>query len=197
MDKITYIIDNKIYINLTNKCSNDCDFCVRNHSEGIQGYYLWLEKEPSAKEIIEDLKNINLNNYIEVVFCGFGEPMYKWDVIKEVADYVHDNGLPTRINTNGQANKILGYDVTNEIGKYIDTVNVSLNATDSKSYQKICHSVYGEAAFDIMLDFARECVKNCKRTVLSVVDCIGDKEIAKAHKLADSVGAELRVREEI
>ena len=30
MDTITYELGNNLYINLTNRCSNDCEFCVRN-----------------------------------------------------------------------------------------------------------------------------------------------------------------------
>ena len=89
----------------------------------------------------------------------------------------------------------MGQDITARISKCIDTINVSLNATDAVKYDKICHSDYGEKAFDIMLDFAKKCVNHGGNVVLSVVDVIGQEEIAKAKEIAKSVGAKLRIRE--
>lgn len=196
MNIYTYVMDGNIYINLTNKCSNNCDFCVRNGAKGINGYELWLDKEPSAEEIIKELEALDVTKYNEVVYCGFGEPTYRYDAIKVISNYVHSKGGKTRINTNGQANAILGYDITEEFPTYLDVVNVSLNATDAKKYQEICHSIYGENSFEIMLEFARKLVGKC-RVILSVVDCIGEEEINKARAIAKNIGAELRVREEI
>ena len=56
MNTLTYVYDNKIYLNLTNKCSNNCEFCIRHTGDGVLDYYLWLDKEPTADEVIEDLK---------------------------------------------------------------------------------------------------------------------------------------------
>ena len=76
MNTLTYVYDNKIYLNLTNKCSNNCEFCIRHTGDGVLDYYLWLDKEPTADEVIEDLKKYDLSKYKEAVFCGFGEPLY-------------------------------------------------------------------------------------------------------------------------
>lgn len=194
-DTLTYVIDGNIYINLTNRCSNNCEFCVRNHIDKYDGYDLWLEREHSAEEIIAELKKTCLNDYKEVVFCGYGEPTYRYDVIKEVADYVHSNSAKTRINTNGQANRILGYDITGEIGKYIDTINVSLNASNADKYDADCHSIYGKEAFNELIDFAKKCKEAGANVIFSVVDCIGEEEIEKCRALAKSCGIPLRVRE--
>lgn len=195
MNVYTYIIDNNIYINLTNRCSNNCDFCIRNTNDGISGYKLWLDQDPTAEQVIGELNKLNLSDYEQLVFCGFGEPMYAYDVIKTVADYAHSNGLTTRINTNGQSKLILGRDVTQELGRYIDIVNVSLNATDRDKYDGICHSEYGKGAFEAMIEFAKGCANSCKQVILSVVDSIGADEIAKSRVIADSIGVTLRVRE--
>ena len=48
MNTLTYVYDNKIYLNLTNKCSNNCEFCIRHTGDGVLDYYLWLDKEPTA-----------------------------------------------------------------------------------------------------------------------------------------------------
>lgn len=71
MDTITYQIGRGVYINLTNKCSNDCTFCERNRISGVSGYYLWLEKEPTAAEIIQNLKGYDTQEFDEVVFFFF------------------------------------------------------------------------------------------------------------------------------
>lgn len=190
-----YIVDNNLYINLTNRCSNRCEFCVRYYDKPIYGD-LWIKDEPTAEEVLDILKkDYNIADYNEVVFCGFGEPTYRFDAIEKICEYVHAQGGKTRINTNGQANEILGEDITKRISKCIDTINISLNATDADKYDAICHSDYGKRAFDIMLDFAKKCVAHGGNVVLSVVDCIGKEEIEKARVIAQNIGAKLRVRE--
>lgn len=198
-----YEIDKKLYINLTNKCSNLCEFCVRNYDKdrknlhGYEGYDLWLDKEPEAKEIIDDLLKYDLSEYGEIVFCGYGEPTYKFDILEEVANFAHEKGLKTRINTNGHGNEINGKDITERMAKCIDTIGISLNQVTAQKYDAICHSIYGERAFEIMLDFAKGCLKHNGNVVFSVVDCIGSEDVEKARKIANQIGAKLKVREMI
>ena len=109
-------------------------------------------------------------------------------------DYLKSKGKKTRINTNGQAELIIGAGVPEKLKGRIDTVNVSLNATSAKAYQDLCHSEFGEKAFYAMLDFAKACKQYVPRVVLSVVDVVGEDEIAKAHEIAKALGVELRVR---
>ena len=191
MDTYTYRIGNKIYVNLTNRCSNDCEFCVRR-TDAFKDVGLWLKHEPSAEEVINSFED--LDSAEEVVFCGYGEPLYRLDVLTEVADYLKSKGKKTRINTNGQAELIIGAGVQEKLKGRIDTVNVSLNATSAKAYQDLCHSEFGEKAFYAMLDFAKACKQYVPRVVLSVVDVVGEDEIAKAHEIAKALGVELRVR---
>ena len=201
-DQYVYVIGNKLYVNLTNRCSNACDFCVRNYDSdpaakhGYEGYDLWLDKEPSANDVEEMATRVlaGRKDIEEVVFCGFGEPTYRLDVMCEVADFAHARGLRTRVNTNGQGSEINGRDISADIASHIDTVNVSLNATGADKYDEICHSIYGKRGFDVMLDFAKKCVMRGADVVLSVVDIIGEEEIEKAQAIADSIGARLRVR---
>lgn len=197
MDTITYQIGNGVYINLTNKCSNDCVFCERNRISGVEGYYLWLKNEPTAEMIIENLKTYDLKDFDEVIFCGFGEPTYKWEEIKEVADFAHSIGKSTRLNTNGQGNLINGYDITEQIANYIDKVNVSLNNGNSKRYDEDNRSIFGEDAFREIQNFAKKCIEKGVHTTFSVVDCISKEEIEAARQIALAIGANFRVREEI
>ena len=194
MDTIVYKIGNNLYVNLTNRCTNDCDFCVRNEKSTYEGYSLWLQKEPTAEEVKNALGDIS--GIDEVVFCGYGEPLMRADEVMEIAAYVHSKGVKTRINTNGQANLFYGKGLPEKLSGLIDTVNVSLNATDAKKYDAICHSVFGEEAFAALLDFAKECVKYIPNVILSVVDVIGAEEVEKAKKLVEGIdGVKLRVRE--
>ncbi|NCA67199.1 MAG: radical SAM protein [Clostridia bacterium] len=189
---ITYELDGKLYINMTNRCSNSCNFCVRNGKDEFRGYYLWLDKEPTVNEVIAALGDVA--TYKEAVFCGFGEPLYRYNDVISVAKYLKEKGIKTRINTNGQALLITGENIVDRIAPYIDTINISLNEVTAEEYNKLCHPVFGEVAYYSLLDFARCCVGKIKRVILSIVDVIGEDKIEKAQKIAQDIGAELRVR---
>lgn len=197
MDILTYEMGGVLYVNLTNRCSNDCEFCERTRIKDVNGYNLWLDHEPTAEEIIADMKTKDLGEYSEVVFCGWGEPTYRWDVIKEVSDYVHSIGKTTRINTNGQGNLICGYDITTEIAKYLDKVSISLNNATAEKYDAVCHSIFGKEAFEELQNFAHKCMLAGVHTTLSVVDLIGEDEVAAARNIAERLGVHFRVRPEI
>ena len=191
MDTYTYRIGNKIYVNLTNRCSNDCEFCVRR-TDAFKEIGLWLKHEPTAEEVINSFED--LDSAEEVVFCGYGEPMYRLDVMLEVAAYLKSKGKKTRVNTNGQAELIIGPGVPERLHGLIDTVNVSLNETSAKAYQDLCHSEFGEKAFYAMLDFAKDCKRYVPRVVLSIVDVVGEESLKQAEEIAKALGVELRVR---
>lgn len=188
---ITYEINDALYINLTNRCSNNCCFCIRNHPEGL-GFDLWLQKEPSLPEIMEDLKN--LEKYGEVVFCGFGEPLLRLKEVTEVCRYLKEKGVRTRINTNGQANLIWKRNVVPELKGLVDSISISLNAKNAEDYVKLCRPDRGEAAFDAVLDFAKECVKYIPEVWITVVDVISAHDIEVCRNMAESMGARFRAR---
>ncbi|MBC8539254.1 radical SAM protein [Christensenellaceae bacterium NSJ-63] len=192
MDTYVYQVGGKNYINLTNRCNNACDFCIRQNKVGIPGFSLWLEKEPEAEEVIAQLDAAGRG---DVVFCGYGEPTLRLDVLKEVAAYVKSYGGKVRVNTNGLANREYGRDVVPELENLVDVMSISLNEASAEKYDAVCHSIYGPAAFDEMLDFARRCAGTRMDTVLSVVDVISPEDIAVCREIAEKVGARLRVRE--
>ena len=139
MDTYVYRIGNNLYVNLTNRCSNRCTFCVRNGKETFEGYALWLrDGEPSAGQIERALGECDCD---EVVFCGFGEPTYRLDVMLEVCDYVHAHRKKTRLNTNGHGSVINGRDIAPELVGKLDGINISLNASEAKLYDKICRPI--------------------------------------------------------
>lgn len=194
MNNFVYFINNKIYINLSNRCSNRCDFCIRQGRNGMGDTPLWIDHEPTAEEVIEQLPQ-NLDDFdSEVVFCGFGEPTYNLEALDEVASYLHCVDKTTRINTNGQANLIYNGDVTDLIVTSCDVINVSLNEHNATKYQQHCKSVFGERAFEALLQFAKQCKERGGNVVFSVVDSIGDKDVTECKKLAKKLGIPLRVR---
>lgn len=193
MNNYIYTIGNKLYINLTNRCSNNCDFCIRLSHDGMNGTPLWIDKEPTAKEVISLLPE-DLSFFEEAVFCGFGEPTYNLDALIEVADYLHKKGVVTRINTNGQANLIHNKDVSFEVVKACDYINVSLNECNAQKYQQHCNSIFGEEAYTALLNFASLCLSKGAKVNFSVVDSISAEDIQKCIDLSKSLGIPLRIR---
>ncbi len=198
---ITYELGKSLYVNITNRCSNDCGFCVRQNHDGVNGKdNLWLDREPTVEEIKADFEKRDLTKYDAVVFCGYGEPMMRaYDVI-EVSRWLREKfpNVKIRINTNGQANLICGEDITPNLEGLIDCISISLNAENAKKYQDICQSDFGEAAYDGLLEFARLSKKYVREVVLSVVDKVMPKEeIEACRKIAADCGVSFRVREYI
>lgn len=198
-DTYVYTLDGNLYINLTNKCSNGCDFCVRNERSSYYGNYLWLRHgDPTAEKVISAANGMgDLSRFKEVVFCGFGEPTYKVAEMVALCDYFHEKGLKTRLNTNGQGNLINKRDITPELKDKIDFVNISLNASCVEKYQPICRSQFGEAGFTGLIEFAKLCRKNGISCRFSIVDCIGEEEVEACKRLAESVRIPLYVRKYI
>ncbi len=198
-DAYLYTLDGNLYVNLTNKCSNGCDFCVRNERTSYYGNYLWLRHgEPTAEKVIADLKGFgDLSRFKEVVFCGFGEPTYKVAEMVALCDYFHEKGMKTRLNTNGQGNLINKRDIVPELKGKLDFINVSLNASCYEKYQPICRSQFKEAGFAGMIEFAKSCRRAGIDCRFSIVDCIGEEEVEACKKLAQSVNVPLYIRDYI
>ena len=195
-ETFVYEHNGSLYINLTNSCTNSCDFCIRNKSDGIDGYDLWLNREPSAREVIKELEKYGPNNYSEVVFCGYGEPTMRLDVLLECARYMKENysAKPVRINTNGQGNLYHNKDITPQFEGLIDKISISLNAPSEQEYQNICHSIFGNEAYEGLLVFARHAKSHVGEVRLTVVDIIGKEKIDRCKEVADKHNLKLYVR---
>jgi TatD family-associated radical SAM protein len=161
---IVYKIANSLYLNITNRCPCDCTFCIRNNGDGVGGSdSLWLEYEPDVEEIIEEIRKYDLNEYKEIVFCGYGEPLMRLDTVIEVCRLIKSaSDIIIRINTNGLGNLINKQIIAPKLKGLVDIISISLNAPDKKSYTEVTRPVYGDIAFDNMLKFAKEC-KNWDR----------------------------------
>ncbi len=187
-----YKIGNSLYINVTNRCNADCVFCDRKGDAVISGYNLKMEKaeEPSAEKYIELIGDPK--KYNEIVFCGYGEPTIRWNVVKKIAEYIKANGGKTRLNTNGHGNFINKKDITPELKGLIDTVSISLNSTDPNQYAKLMK--VDPAMHKEMLDFAKK-AKQYSNVILSIVG-LEEVDKEKAKDLAvNRLGVKFRERE--
>lgn len=184
------------YVNSTNRCSCACTFCLRNTKEMLESNSLWLKEEPTVEMIIEEFKKYDLNDFKEVVFCGFGEPLTRHDDLMKVAKYLKETrkDLLIRINTNGLSSVTLKRDITPDFKGLIDTVSISLNAPDKEEYYQLTRARYGIDSFEHMLDFAKKAKQYVKNVILTVVDIIGEEKIIKCQNIADELGVTLRVR---
>lgn len=194
---ILYKVHNNLYVNLTNKCPCACTFCLRQTRDHMEDSgVLWLEKEPTVDEVIADFANFNMDDYDEVVFCGFGEPTERIDILLEVAAYVKKTyNKPTRINTNGLGNLVNGRDITPELKGLIDTVSISLNTPNKERYYELTRSKFGIGSFDAMIDFAKEAVKYVPHVVMTTVaTTITKEEEAECQRICDNIGVKYRIR---
>ena len=193
---ITYELGNSLYINITNRCTNDCSFCVRNSSgDNFGGLNLWLEREPTVDEVIGEVVRRDGSRYGEFVFCGYGEPMMRTDDLVVIGKALKARyTTPIRINTNGQGNLICGRDITPQLAGWVSALSISLNAKNAQDYQKICRSVYGEKAFAALLAFAVKAKKYVPKVIFTVVDIISAEDITACAELAQRMGVDFRVR---
>lgn len=194
---IFYEVGNNLYVNLTNKCPCACTFCLRNHADGAYGSDpLWLEHEPNMEEILADLNKLDLKKYKEVVFCGYGEPTCRLDTVLAVANEIksHPNSPLLRINTNGLGDLVNGKSIAEELCQVIDIISISLNAGTKDEYMKVTRPKF-DNAWEAMHKFTADCVaQKSARVIMSVVDVIPAEQIEASRKVAESLGAELRVR---
>ena len=194
---ILYKVHNNLYVNLTNKCPCSCVFCLRQTRDHMDDSgVLWLEREPEYEEIIKAFDNYNLDDFNEIVFCGFGEPTERIDTLLEVAKYIKTNfNKKIRINTNGLGNLVNGKDITPLLKGLVDTVSISLNTPNKERYLELTRSRFGIKSFDAMLDFAKNAAKYVPNVILSTVDTTITKEEEKeCQEICDKLGVTYRIR---
>jgi TatD family-associated radical SAM protein len=197
---LVYWLGDNLYLNITNRCSNNCYFCIRKFKAGVGGFNLRLSREPSADEVIKELQNIiNKRSWKEIVFCGFGEPLERLDCLLEISRWIkkHYGKIVTiRVDTNGQAlllNK--GREVLKELKEAgINKISVSLNAHDKESYIQICRPAFTNA-FESILEFIEKAKENFAIEITTVA--IPETAISKIKDIAQKMEIKFRVREYI
>lgn len=195
MADILYTYGKQVYVNLTNRCTCNCRFCIRNHMDTVgDAETLWHKTEPALDEVKEALDNFDFTDYSELVYCGYGEPTCALDVLIASARYAKEKyGLKIRVNTNGLANLYYKTDIIPRLAAVVDSLSISLNAPTEEKYNEVTRPQL-EGSFEAMLDFAREAQKQIDTVRLSVVDVLPREDIEASQKLADKIGVPLRVR---
>lgn len=200
---LVYLLDNKIYINLTNRCTSNCIFCLRNDKDDVCGQELWLDSEDfPASDVIDQFKKVfektgsDFKN--EVVFCGYGEPLLKFEILKEVAGWIKQNysEFKIRINTNGHANFIYKKNIVPELVGLIDEISISLNASTSVEYDELSQPKFNNA-YDEVKKFIKCSSDAGIKTVTSIVENYNGRhlDIDTCKNISETLGADLRVRE--
>ncbi len=194
---ITYEHGDNLYVNTTNRCDFACTFCLRHNGNDGSIYTdnLWLEREPTREEILADILTRDLAKYQQLVFCGFGEPVYRIVDIGWVIDQLRAQGhtIFTRMDTNGTGCQIHGRDVCPDFANRFDMVSISLNAPTQGEYDAVCCSEFA-GSFQAMLDFAKEIQNYVPYVLMTVVDVIGEEAIEQCRTLCADIGADYRVR---
>lgn len=194
---ITYVVQaDHLYVNLTNRCPNACKFCVRSHNSRKPGEVdLWLEREPTKEEVLEHLKEKDLDSYRELVFCGYGEPTCRFDDLVWLCGEIRKiSCVNIRLNTNGLSDLINGRPTAPELDGLLDAVSISLNASTPEKYNALCHSKFGLQALPAILKFTKMVGLYVPKVYMTVVDNMPKEELQACEKLCNSTGATFRVR---
>ncbi len=191
-ETVTYVINNRLYVNLTNRCNLHCSFCQRERERNfmVKGYWVWVSRDPSVEEVVREIGDPT--RYEEVVFCGYGEPTLRFSALKEIASYVKMKGGKVRVDTNGLLFTFLPKEKLRELKGLVDVWAVSLNAPDRETYEKICRPARPDA-FEKVIEFIREALSEGFRVVVSAVDCPG-VDMKRTEELVRSLGAEWKYR---
>lgn len=189
--EIAYQIRDSLYLNITNRCTNTCSFCVKFSSDFVKGHRLRLSHEPSVEELKREIGDPS--RFREIVFCGYGEPLQRLDVVKQIARWVKELGGRVRINTNGHANLIHKRDIIPELKGLVDSVSISLDAQDAETYNRICKPYFPQA-YEEVLSFARK-VKEVVPDVQVTIVKLPEIDVLKCEEIAKELGVKFRVRE--
>lgn len=196
---ITYEYGDNLYVNTTNRCDFNCEFCLRHNRTSGGSIYtnnLWLKREPTREEILADIEKRDLSQYGQLVFCGFGEPSYRMEDICWVIDRLHEHEKYPfiRMDTNGTGSLINGRDICPDFQGRFNEVSISLNTDTSEKYDALCHPQI-PGSYEAMKSFAREIRKYVPMVMMTVVDTIPKEEIENCRRICeDEIGATYRVR---
>lgn len=193
-DTIVYEAHGNLYLNITNRCTAECVFCIKRYSDGVYGYNLRLSKEPTVSEIIKQLSEKELSSYREVVFTGFGEPSVRLDDVLEITRWLAEQGIRVRLDTIGHARLLYpDRNVAQELAEAgMKVVSISLNAQDAETYNKLCDPKY-LMSYQKMLDFARDVSKAGMELRFTVVN-LPVVDIKKCEEIAQEYCADFKVR---
>lgn len=192
---IAYRAKGNIYLNITNRCSSDCTFCLAKFTDRVYGYDLKLAEDPPLDDILRELELAFQEGPADSVsFVGLGEPVMRLDVVLKVTEWLKLRKIPSRLVTNGQAQLLYPeLDVAAELAAAgLGEASVSLVAHNSEVYNQLCRPMFSKA-YRAVLKFAEACLEQGIRVTLTVVD-LPEVDIEACRSIAEKMGAGFRVR---
>ena len=191
-ETLVYTIANKLYINLTDRCTLACEFCPKiQGSMDVHEYNLLLSQRHSAQEYIKQIGDVA--RYDEIVFCGFGEPTLRLKELLIIADYCKQSGTKVRVNTDGLGNLVNKHNILPELAKSVDALSVSMNAQNETVYEQHCVPAL-KGSFDSMLDFLRLAPAYIADTTATAIDGLDGVDIDACEAKAQQLGVKFRRR---
>ena len=194
---IVYDYFGGLYINLTNKCPNACEFCIRNFTNSLgDADSLVLKEDPSVEEVKKELERWDVSRYDEVVFCGYGEPTERLPELLDLARHIKAKyGKQIRINTNGLADLIWGRPTAPDLKGVIDAVSVSMNEADAQKYYDLCHPRFGLKSYDAVIKYIEDVRDYVPYVAVSVVTgAISRESVAICQAKAAELGVAFKMR---
>lgn len=208
---IAYFAQNRegIYLNITNRCTNKCVFCLKNFPNEYDFLHLYGGNEPDMQEILEEIEKLigeagkEGRKVEEICFCGYGEPLLRFWLVESLIPELKKYGI-VRIDTNGQV-KLWEKNAAQKLKLAgLDKISISLNAQDSSIYNKLCRPRAGIKAYESMLEFIRECKSLGIDTEVSAVEIPAEKmpaalqefapDMEKIKAIASDLGVKFRKR---
>jgi TatD DNase family protein len=189
---LVYSIRDRLYVNLTCRCTAHCVFCRREADPIASGYNLRLKTEPSPDAYLMAIGDPC--RYAEIVFCGFGEPTLRLAELVEISRVLKSRGARLRLNTNGHGNLIHGRNIIPDISPYLDEISISINAQDAETYLRIVRPDHGKSTFQAVIDFTKACLGAIPIVTLTAVD-IPSIDLSACRRLAQELNVNFRVRE--
>ena len=192
-DRISYPIGDRLYLNITDRCTLECTFCPKTLGRPqVHDYDLSLSHRPTVEEIVASIGDPA--QYAEVVFCGFGEPTLRLKVLLEVARWIKARGGRVRVNTDGLANLVHKDDVLPLLGECVDALSVSLNAQDAEVYERVCQPAL-PGSYEKMLGFLRAAPRHVPDVTATAIRGLDGVDIPACERLAHALGVKFRARE--
>ncbi len=189
---IVYRYGDSLYVNLTSRCQNSCSFCIRKSADGLGGYNLKHLHDPAENLVLSTIEAFPIEEFTELVFCGFGEPTLRDGLLVRSAKAARARGVKTRLNTNGLCTSFLDSQQVIDILQCFDSVSISLNASGAKEYNRVSPSTVTDS-WEHLMKF----IKLVKRTSInSQVSAVRNSgaDLQRVQALAERLQMPLRIR---